>query len=105
VRVGWFAGQARCGHASCPAGAHGWNINGYGVFRGSPHASTVPLRGGAWNVWGGARGASFGTLLGPEATGPYLAAMRDGAGWFLLFPHFTETAHVCVVLVGDGVVV
>ena len=54
---------------------------------------------------GGSWGASFGTLLGPEATGPYLAAMREGAGWFLLFPRSSKPALCVVVEGGDGVVV
>ena len=55
----------------------------------------------------GPRGVSFGTLLGPEATGPYLAAMREGGrNGFLLFPHpFNGGARLCGAGGGDGVVV
>jgi hypothetical protein len=68
------------------------------LFRGCPHASTVPLFGGVPGTCGGdARGASFGTLLGPEATGPYLAAMREGLPvGFLLFPHPFKGFALCV---------
>src|SRR6185312_14000727 len=60
-----------------------------------------PLRGVPGTCGGESWGASFGTLLGPEATGPYLAAMREGdLVGFLLFPHPSEAAHVCAVPAG-----
>ena len=52
------------------------------LLRSSRHASTVPSSGGVLERCGGGRaGLVFGTLLGPEATGPVwqrLAGGRDG---------------------------
>ena len=68
-------------------------------------SSLVRASDGSGTVGGGWRGLVFGTLLGPEATGP-LAAPVGGCWWdfvsgFLAAP----IAHVCVWGVWFGVVV
>ena len=66
----------------------------------------APFWGCLERVRRGPRGVSFGTLLGPEATGPYLAAMRVGAKLVPLVPAFSYGPHGCAGAGGgDGVVV
>ena len=68
-----FAGDAHIGDICSPVGAQGWNINKQvpGATPGSP-VRPVPSGTGletAAGLWD--RVFPFGTLLGPEATGPY----------------------------------
>lgn len=59
-----------------------------------------------WNAAGGFRWVVFGTLLGPEATGPG-SSLRGGGPVFVCFwfPGCTDHARLCVWGVWFGVVV
>ena len=74
-----------------------------------PVLSTVPpLRGFLERCWCGMGGLVFGTLLGPEATGPGLSWFLAAAGLVRVcfwFPGCTDHACLCVWGVWFGVVV
>lgn len=57
-----------------------------GAWRHVPAASTDRPSGGSWNAAGMFRWVVFGTLLGPEATGPggtaFGCGVRDLCFWF-----------------------
>jgi hypothetical protein len=80
-------------------------FSGFPVF----FPSTVPFCG-AWNGRGAGAGVSFGTLLGPEATGlffPVTEGRRAPVGVRLLFPPPVRVSARCARVFGrgDGVVV
>jgi len=110
-----FAGDAHSGDFRSPVGAQGWNINKQvpGVQPGSPVRFSF---GGSWNTLPDLlhRVFPFGTLLGPEATGPGVLPLflrgwggARGSGCFCLFLRRPEAVTVNTWAVDgcDGVVV